>query len=285
MTTASRVAAELLRVLPRKRISSAMGRLADVTGPTPLVNAAIRMFVRSYDVNLDEAIVPPEGFQSFDDFFTRELKPGMRPIDQRADAVVSPADGRIEDFGPVEASSRFLVKGREYDVGELLESVEDGERFRGGTFFIVYLSPRDYHRVHAPVDGRVRYARHVNGTLYPVNSIGLQHVPRLFARNERVVMVQGSRFGDVATVMVGAIGVGRITTTFDPRIVTNNGRESSELSYGDVGPALVRGGELGRFHLGSTAIVFLGPQHKFRFEVQAGAHVRLGQAICARENP
>jgi phosphatidylserine decarboxylase len=284
MTTASRVAAELLRVLPRKRISSAMGRLADVTGPTPLVNAAIRMFVRSYDVNLDEAIVPPEGFQSFDDFFTRELKPGMRTIDQRADAVVSPADGRIEDFGAVEASSRFLVKGREYDVGELLESVEDGERFRGGTFFIVYLSPRDYHRVHAPVDGRVRYARHVNGTLYPVNSIGLMHVPRLFARNERVVMVQGSRFGDVATVMVGAIGVGRITTTFDPRIVTNNGRDAGELNYGDAGPALVRGGELGRFHLGSTAIVFLGPQHKFRFEVQAGVHVRLGQSICVREN-
>jgi phosphatidylserine decarboxylase len=299
MTTASRVAAELLRVLPRKRISSAMGRLADVTGPTPLVNAAIRMFVRSYDVDLDEAIVPPEGFESFDDFFTRELKPGMRTIDQRADVVVSPADGRVEDLGPVESSSRFLVKGREYDVGELLESVEDGERFRGGTFFIVYLSPRDYHRVHAPVDGRVRYARHVDGTLYPVNSIGLQHVPRLFARNERVVVVQGSRFGDVATVMVGAIGVGRITTTFDPRIVTNNGKPAwqrgrgprtegsphpGELRYGDVGPALARGGELGRFHLGSTAIVFLGPQHPFRFEIEAGTHVRMGQAIAVRDN-
>jgi phosphatidylserine decarboxylase len=283
MTTASRVAAELLRVLPRKRISSAMGRLADVTGPTPLVHAAIRTFVRAYDVNLDEAIVPPEGFDSFDDFFTRELKPGARTIDPRADVVVSPADGRLEDLGPVEASSRFLVKGREYDVGELLESVEDGQRFRGGTFFIVYLSPRDYHRVHAPVDGRVRYARHVDGTLYPVNSIGLQHVPRLFARNERVVVVQGSRFGDVATIMVGAIGVGRITTTFDPRIITNNGKQGSELTYGEVGPALARGGELGRFHLGSTAIVFLGPQHRFRFTVEPGTHVQMGQAIAVSD--
>src|SRR5688500_10033080 len=242
MTTASRVAAELLRVLPRKRISSAMGRLADVTGPTPLVHAAIRTFVRAYDVNLDEAIVPP--------------------------------DGRIEDVGAVETSSRFLVKGREYDVGELLESVDDGERFRGGTFFIVYLSPRDYHRVHAPVDGRVRYARHVNGTLYPVNSIGLEHVRRLFAVNERVVTVQASRFGDVATVMVGAIGVGRITTSFDPRIVTKRGQEAALLDYGDSGPALARGGEIGRFHLGSTAIVFLGPNHRFRFDVEHGQHVR-----------
>jgi phosphatidylserine decarboxylase len=262
-----------------------MGRLADVTGPSPLVQAAIRTFVRAYDVDLDEAIVPPDGFESFDDFFTRELRPGARVIDQRADVVVSPADGRVEDLGPIEDSSRFLVKGREYDVGELLESAADGERFRGGTFFIVYLSPRDYHRVHAPVDGRVRYARHVDGTLFPVNSIGLNHVPRLFARNERVVVVQGSRFGDVATIMVGAIGVGRITTTFDPRIVTNYGKQAGELGYGDAGPALVRGGELGRFHLGSTAIVFLGPEHKFRFAIQQGAHVRMGQAIAVREDP
>ena len=262
-----------------------MGRLADVTGPSPLVQAAIRTFVRAYDVNLDEAIVPPEGFESFDAFFTRELRPGARDIDGNAEAVVSPADGRVEDLGVVEKSSRFFVKGHEYDVGELLGAPEDAERFRGGSFFIVYLSPRDYHRVHAPVDGRVRYARHVDGTLFPVNSIGLNHVPRLFAQNERVTMVQASRFGDVATIMVGAIGVGRITTTFDPRIVTNGGTRAGELNYGDQGPALTRGGELGRFHLGSTAIVILGPAHRFRFQIEAGTHVRMGQAVAVREAP
>ena len=283
MPTASRVAAQVLRVLPRKQISSAMGRLADLTGPSPMVQAAIRTFVKAYDVNLDEAIVPPEGFESFDAFFTRELRPGARTVDMRAEVVVSPADGRVEDFGPVEASSRFLVKGKDYDVGELLGAPEEAARFSGGTFFIVYLSPRDYHRVHAPVDGRVRYARHVDGTLYPVNSIGLTHVPRLFAVNERVVTVQASRFGDVATVMVGAIGVGRITTTFDPRIVTNRGQEAGLLDYHDQGPALARGGEIGRFHLGSTAIVFLGPNHRFRFEIEHGQHVRMGQALAVRE--
>jgi phosphatidylserine decarboxylase len=235
---------------------------------------------------MTEAIVPPGGFDSFDAFFTRALRQGARKIDARPDVVVSPADGRVEDLGTIEPNSRFLVKGHWYDVGELLGAPEEAEAFHGGTFFIVYLSPRDYHRVHAPVDGRVNRARHVDGTLWPVNSIGLDNVPRLFARNERVVTVQSSRFGTVATVMVGAIGVGRISMSYDARITTNCGQNAGLLDYQDRGPALARGGELGRFHLGSTAIVLLGPQHRFQFNVEAGAHVRMGQAIVTREaNP
>jgi phosphatidylserine decarboxylase len=284
MSTATRVAAELLRVLPRKQLSSVMGRLADITGPSPLVRSAIQTFARVYDVDMGEAVVPPQGFSSFDDFFTRELRPGARAIDQRADVIVSPADGRIEDQGRIEKNSKFFVKGFEYEAGELLGAPEEAARFQGGTFFIVYLSPRDYHRVHAPVDGQVRRARHVDGTLYPVNSIGLTHVPRLFARNERVVTVQASRFGEVATIMVGAIGVGRISVTFDPRIVTNKGRAAQTLEFGERGPRLTRGGEVGRFHLGSTAIVMLGPSHKFRFSVEPGTMVRMGQAVAVRED-
>jgi phosphatidylserine decarboxylase len=283
MSTASRVAAELLRVLPRKQLSSVMGRLSDLTAPPPLVQGAIQTFARVYGVDMGEAVVPPEGYPSFNAFFTRELRPGARTVDMRANAVVSPSDGRVEDAGTIEANARFWVKGFEYEVGELLGAPEEAARFEGGTFFIVYLSPRDYHRVHAPVDGRVKRARHVDGTLYPVNRIGLAHVPKLFARNERVVTVQASRFGEVATVMVGAIGVGRISATFDPRIVTNSGKPAQTIEYGENGPALMRGGELGRFHLGSTAIVLLGPQHKFRFTVEAGATVRMGQALLLRE--
>ncbi len=283
MTTATRVAADVLRVLPRKQISSAMGRLADITGPAFVVQNAIRTFVRVYDVDMTEAIVPAGGFDSFDAFFTRALKPGARQIDPRAEVVVSPADGRIEDMGTIEPDSRFLVKGHWYDAAELLGGADDAASFFGGTFFIVYLSPRDYHRVHAPVDGRITRARHVDGTLWPVNAIGLDHVPRLFARNERVVTMQSSRFGNVATVMVGAIGVGRISMSFDARITTNSGHNAGLLDYQDRGPALERGGELGRFHLGSTAIVLLGPQHRFQFNVEAGAKVRMGQAIVTRE--
>lgn len=261
-----------------------MGRLADLGGPAPLVQSSIRAFVRAYGIDMGEAVIPADGFSSFDAFFTRELKEGARVVDPRADVVVSPADGRIEDFGPIAPDAKFRVKGFDYTVAELLGSEEEAAHFRGGAFFIVYLSPRDYHRVHAPVDGRVRRARHVDGTLYPVNSLGLKYVKKLFARNERVVTVQASRFGEVATVMVGAIGVGRITMSYDARFVTNHGPVSSPVDYGEAGPALVRGGELGRFHLGSTAIVLLGPAHDYRFMVEAGRHVRLGEAVVTCGN-
>jgi len=272
----------MLRVLPRKHFSSAMGRLSDLTGPSALVRAVIDQFVRIYDVDMSEAIVPALGFGSFDEFFTRELKPGARPIDPRPSVIVSPADGRIEDMGPIEAGATFLVKGRTYDAAELLGDAKEAERFRGGSFFIVYLSPRDYHRVHAPVEGRVRTARHVDGTLLPVNSIGLTYFPNLFAQNERVVTIQASPdLGDVATIMVGAIGVGRISMSFDPRIVTNQGRAAEAIDYAGDGPTLARGGQLGTFHLGSTAIVMVGPG-ALRFEQRPGAVVRVGQAIMAR---
>jgi phosphatidylserine decarboxylase len=262
-----------------------MGRLADLHGPSPLVQRSIDAFIRAYAVDIDEAVVPAQGFSSFDEFFTRELKPGARVPDPRPEVVVSPADGRIEDFGPITPDATFRVKGFDYTVGELLGSEAEAANFRGGAFFIVYLSPRDYHRVHAPVDGQVRRARHVDGTLYPVNSIGLKYVSKLFARNERVVTVQASRFGEVASIMVGAIGVGRITMTYDARFITNSGSVSAPVDYGDAGPAMVKGGELGRFHLGSTAIVLLGPAHDYRFMVEAGKHVRLGEPVvtCRRE--
>jgi phosphatidylserine decarboxylase len=275
------VAAEVLRVLPRKHLSSAMGRLSDLTGPPPLVRTAIERFVKAYDVDIDEAVVPPDGFESFDAFFTRELKPGVRPIAADPNALVSPADGRVESVGPIEDGARFLVKGRYYDAAEILGDAQDAARFRGGAFMIVYLSPRDYHRVHAPVTGRVRVARHVDGTLLPVNSLGLTYFPNLFAQNERVVTIQASpRFGDVATIMVGAIGVGRISMSYDPRIVTNRGGPVHAFEYGEEGPELTRGAQLGTFHLGSTAIVMTGPSAKLELSCAAGAVVKVGQAVA-----
>jgi len=263
-----------------------MGRLADLTGPSFVVQNGIRTFIRVFDVDMSEAVVPPGGFDSFDNFFTRALKPGSRLVDQSAGVVVSPADGRLDDIGVIEQGSRFLVKGQEYDVAELLGAPEEAALFRGGTFFIVYLAPRDYHRVHAPVEGRVKRARHVDGTLYPVNSLGVRYVPKLFAKNERVVTVQSSPLGTAATVMVGAIGVGRISVSYDARITTNRGPKAGTLDYQERGPTLARGGEIGRFHLGSTAIVLLGPEHRFKFEVEAGTYVRMGQPVlraCADE--
>src|SRR5688500_5424081 len=242
----SRVAAETLRVLPRKGLSRILGRLADVPAPQPLLDQAMRAYVRAYQIDMSEYVVPDGGFRTFDAFFTRRLREGVRTVDPDPDVLVSPADGKLEDIGPIDLGATCRVKGRLYEIGELLGETVDAARFDGGHYYIVYLSPRDYHRVHAPADGRVTALRHVGGTLYPVNSIGLTHVPRLFARNERVVVHQASpRHGEVISIMVGAIGVGRIEVSFDD-LRTNVGRSRGGVRRYENGDGvhLGRGDEL-----------------------------------------
>ncbi|GAB5548814.1 MAG: archaetidylserine decarboxylase [Sandaracinaceae bacterium] len=285
---ATRVAAETLRLLPRKRISRGLGSIASfhaaasLPGGSGLLRQAIDLYVKAYDVDLGEAEIPPGGFDSFDAFFTRALRPGARPVEGGEEILVSPADGRVEDCGPVEPGARVHVKGHDYSLGELLGDPRDGERFEGGTFAVVYLSPRDYHRVHAPVAGAVHTVRHVGGTLLPVNPFGVASYPNLFARNERVAVFQRSEaFGEVVTILVGAIGVGRISLSFDASVMTNVGRGPTTLRYApERAPTLERGGELGMFHLGSTAIVITNPDHPAALAVQAGEMVRMGRRLA-----
>jgi phosphatidylserine decarboxylase len=276
---AARLAASSLRVLPRKRLSRALGRIADLHGAPPLLGRVIRTFVNVYGVDLGEAVIPEGGFTTFDAFFTRRLLPGARPPDPDPKAVLSPADGRLEDLGPITQGATLRVKGRRYSVGELLGDPGEATRYEGGAFFIIYLSPRDYHRVHAPAGGGVARVRHVPGTLFPVNAIGLDHIDNLFARNERVAVVQETEgHGVVTTVLVGAMGVGRIGLAFDD-LRTNGGREHGVRDYGRDAPRIGRGEELGVFHLGSTVIVFLEPGVGMRFERAPGDVVRVGQAV------
>lgn len=283
----SRTAARILRVLPRERITRLVGRFAEQPVPRAVLDPVLSAYVRAFHVDLDEAEVPTEGFASFNDFFTRKLRDGVHTVDADPDAVVSPADGRLDDAGPVDASSRFLVKGQTYDAAELLGSAAEAERYTGGRYAIVYLSPRDYHRVHAPVDGFVRSVRHMPGTLYPVNAIGVEHVPRLFARNERVVVhLESERFGDVAVVFVGAFIVGRITLTFDGPARPPHGGQPAERVYDPlVAPRFARGDELGAFLLGSTVVLMFpkpaaGAWRDDR-DAPFGA-VRMGQPIAWR---
>lgn len=282
----SRVAATSLKVLPRKGLSRALGKIARIEAPAPVLRAALRMYCRAYRVDISEFVVPDAGFPTFDAFFTRRLKPGTRPLDVDPQALLSPSDGLIADLGPVDEGCTLRVKGRPYTVGELLGDERAASVYAGGSFAVVYLSPRDYHRVHAPVAGGVRSLRHVPGTLFPVNEIGLAHVPRLFARNERVVVEQHSALhGAVATVMVGAIGVGRITLAFDDELVTNSARRFAERVWGErEAPKLDRGAELGAFHLGSTVILFTSPAAGLSFVRRAGETVRYGEALMRRQS-
>lgn len=284
MSVASLVVATSLRALPRKRLSRLLGRLARVSGPDPLLKAAIRAYCSAYRVDLSDYEIPASGFASFDEFFTRRIRASTRPIDPDPSCIVSPADGRIEDAGPIEAGAVLRVKGRHYDLAELIGDSAAEADYTGGFFAVVYLAPSDYHRVHAAVSGPVRAVRHIPGTLFPVNAIGVEHVPRLFARNERVVVHQHSeRFGRVATVLVGAIGVGRISISFDDSVVTNDGRDAGLRIYGERSPQLERGAELGMFHMGSTVVLLLPAQRGLALRAQAGQTIRMGEVLAKRE--
>lgn len=279
----SRAAAVALSVLPRKTMSRALGEISRLRARGSALDWTISLYCRAYDVDLADYELPVGGFESFDAFFTRRLKPDARPLDVDASAILSPADGRIEACGLIDDAGKLHIKGSDYTVSELLGGDVEVSRYQGGQFCVVYLSPRDYHRVHAPVSGRVVKCQHVDGTLYPVNRIGLSHVSQLFARNERVAVHQESAAGPICTVLVGAIGVGHITLDFEPIIATNRGKAPAERIYAaGEEPSLSRGEELGVFHLGSTVIVFLGAQEHWNMVVQMGDVVRMGQALARR---
>lgn len=255
MSVATFAAAQILRVLPRVRITRAVGRLADAAISARVSSTVVGIFSRAYAVDLDEAVHPEGGFESFDAFFTRRLRDGARQITAPADVVVSPSDGRLEAIGPITKDGRFQIKGRDYRADELLGSGDEATRYEGGSFAVIYLSPRDYHRVHAPVGGEVHAIRSMPGDLFPVNAIGERHVPSLFSINRRVAIpIDSPTHGRVTVVMVGAMIVGRITVPMLDHHDVEIGTHRLEPAY-----ALDRGGELGVFHLGSTAVVFTEP--------------------------
>jgi phosphatidylserine decarboxylase len=273
MSVATFAAAQLLRVLPRVRITRAVGRLADAAISAAVSSAVIGIFSRAYSVDLAEAIHPEGGFESFDAFFTRRLREGARAIASPSDAVVSPADGRLEAIGPITADGRFQIKGRAYRADELLGSASEATRYEGGSVAVIYLSPRDYHRVHSPIAGEVRAIRSMPGDLFPVNAIGERHVRSLFSINRRVAIpIDSATHGRVTVVMVGAMIVGRITVPMLDHHDVEIGTHHLEPAY-RVG----RAEEIGVFHLGSTAVVFTEPSvPPLRRELGA---IRLGESL------
>lgn len=245
-------AAQLIRVLPRVRLSRVVGRLCERPLPPRLSRVVAGAYARAYRVNMDEAH-SDQPYQSFDAFFTRPLRAGVRSIS--SDRVVSPADGVLSAVGPIQPSSRIVVKHQPYSVAELIGDAVDARRYAKGEFAVVYLSPRHYHRVHSPVDGNLALVRAIPGDLYPVNSIGERYIPHLFVRNNRVAyVIDTETFGRVTLVMVGATIVGRISVTALGRTTPRPG-----VTRIEPGHALQRGEEIGIFHLGSTVVVLFEP--------------------------
>ncbi|HEV8409702.1 MAG TPA: archaetidylserine decarboxylase, partial [Gemmatimonadaceae bacterium] len=247
----------------------------------PWKNWLIRNFVKQYDVDLDEADEPDAtAYENFNAFFTRALKDGARPPDPDPDAVLCPADGRISQAGHIDHGRIFQAKGFDFGTGELLGDDARAAAYHDGSFITVYLSPRDYHRVHMPLAGELVETVHIPGRLFGVAPFAVAAIPRLFARNERLVCHFDSALGPFTVVLVGAMLVSGIATVWDGVAVPPYATTIVRRDCRGRGVWLKRGAELGRFEMGSTVIVLL-PARLGRFSPQLVAEqkVRMGQKV------
>jgi phosphatidylserine decarboxylase len=269
--------------LPKQLLTRLAGLLAGWEGGT-LTQAAIRRFIARYGVDMQEAADPrPEAYRTFNDFFTRALRPGVRPLAE-AD-FICPVDGAISQFGPIEHDQIFQAKGHHYSTTALVGGdAQLARQFDHGDFATVYLSPRDYHRIHMPCDGRLTRMVYVPGDLYSVNPLTACHVPGLFARNERVVCVFDTVYGPFVNVLVGATIVGSMATVWHGVVNPPRSREVREWRYDGQNIVLRRGQEMGRFLLGST-VVMLFPKDVVTFNPgwAPARPVRLGEAMASSQ--
>lgn len=277
-------------LLPQRWLTRLTYRVTRVRVPW-FKNALIRGFARRFGVNLDEALDPdPQAYPDFNAFFTRALKPEVRPLTPGDRAVCCPVDGAVSQIGIAQADHLLQAKGRSFSLAALLGG--DAERarpFQEGAFATLYLSPRDYHRIHMPLAGRLREMVHVPGALFSVSPLTARMVPNLFARNERVVALFDTSAGPMAMVLVGAINVASIETVWAGAITPPLGASIRRWSYPPNGAGAVRldqGAEMGRFNMGSTVILLFGAGAvRWESAIQPGTPVRMGQALGAGSAP
>ncbi len=270
-------------VAPHGLISRAFGRFAECR-TAGLKNWAIQRFIKRYQVNMSEALEPDGlAYENFNAFFTRALKPGARPLDETPAAILCPADGAISQLGVIDGGRIFQAKGREFSTLELLGG--DSARaaaFADGRFATIYLSPRDYHRVHMPLAGTLKETIYVPGRLFSVNPLTARKVPRLFARNERLVCLFDTDCGPMALVLVGAMIVGAMETVWAGQVPPHrSGIVRTRYDGGEQAPVhLEKGAELGRFKLGSTVVLLFGPEQlEWASSLSSLSPVRMGQKL------
>ena len=267
-----------LRYVPKNRLSRLVGRLVHVRLPRPIARAAVRAFARTYRIDVDEAGRPMHEYPSVGHFFIRDLREGLRPIESD---FVSPVDGVLRNFGVVENGRLEQIKGKTYTVASFLGDDAYASRYANGAYFNLYLSPQDYHHVHAPVGGQIVRSVHIPGKLWPVNDWSLANIDELFSVNERVVTYIDSALGLVACVMIGATNVGKISVTYDSFI--SNSAAANKTAARDYDPpiAMAAGSRLGTFHMGSSVVVLLEPGRidLARVRLEAGKKVRYGSAV------
>ena len=267
----------LLSVLPKHGMSRVAGHLANLRVPWALRGAVYRAYARIFGATLEEAELPLTSYGSINEFFTRQLKPGLRPI--APSAIVSPVDGTVGAWGPVAGDVLVQAKGRTYSLAALVGDPELAHAMDGGTFATLYLAPKDYHRIHVPLDGDIVAATYIPGELWPVNVHAVTHVADLFAVNERIVVtIRGRAGGTMAVVLVGATMVGTTRVAFDD-LHTNARRRVVERRRYEPPVPMRAGEQLGHFEFGSTVIVVCSRFAGAIDPLAEGEPVRMGQRL------
>ncbi|MFW0094526.1 MAG: archaetidylserine decarboxylase [Coxiella endosymbiont of Haemaphysalis qinghaiensis] len=272
---------KLRKYLPRHTLSRIVGWFADRQWSS-ITRAVIRLFIGYYGVNMQEAKnADIHSYSSFNAFFTRHLNSALRPITSDSNAVASPVDGVISEIGELKGETILQAKKHCYIVTDLLGgNSEQAKSFQEGAYFTAYLAPKDYHRIHMPIDGDLLEMTYIPGRLFSVNPFLVQTIPRLFARNERVVCLFKTQVGLMAVVIVGAILVGSIKTVWHGTVTPNTQRAISVWNYRDKNINLTQGDELGHFEMGST-VILLFPFHGVRWEPhwQTNSRIFFGEKI------
>lgn len=263
-------------LVPQQALSELAGYLA-ASENRHIKRTLINSFAKAYGITLDEYARESLGdYASFNDFFTRELKDNARPIDGTSGGIICPADGTVSQIGTIQQNAILQAKGRDYEVGQLLADYDDGNYFANGSFATIYLAPSNYHRVHMPFAGKLIATRYVPGTLFSVNNTTANAVPDLFARNERLVCLFDTEFGRAAVVLVGAMIVAGIET-----VATGKIKRTPYIQHRTHELSLSKGDELGRFYLGSTAIIVLpkAANTQWQANIAHGTKVMMGQHL------
>ena len=273
-------------IMPKHFLSRLVGKFAAAEAGA-LTTAFIKWFIKQYKIDMSEAAKSePEDYHTFNAFFTRELKQGLRPINQQTNIMAHPVDGAVSQCGPIEAGNIFQAKGHSYTSQALLGGDKaDAERFDGGDFATIYLAPKDYHRIHMPIKGTLSKMTYVPGDLFSVNPLTAQNVPGLFARNERVVAIFETEIGPLAMVLVGATIVASIETVWAGTVTPPGGKQVFSWDYPTTGSealTLEKGAEMGRFKLGSTVVMLFAQDaiDTFADGVEPGETTRMGQAFA-----
>ncbi len=269
----------LFQVMPHHAVSRVVYLIMRLPGPQ--VTPMIKWFVKKYGVDMNDAEEPEIGlYQTFNEFFTRPLKPGIRPIAPGGNTLACPCDGTVSQAGPIRAGAIVQAKGRGYSVLELLGGDKTmAAEFADGRFATIYLAPYHYHRLHMPVDANMQKMLHVPGRLFSVAQWTVEEIPRIFARNERLACYFETAAGPMVMVLVGALCVSAIETIWSGLVTPPHGKKISEYDYSHTRKEITKGAEMGRFNMGSTLILLAGKNVEWLPHIAADQSVKMGELM------